>query len=198
MSAMTAIYDTMQFVRAERGRLGADTDRDKIFTARQAVDYGLADHVVHQPGADGGRAGVTACRTGLCPVRQPASSRVGVLRDLQFSGIAVRSDDQHVAPGALDHFGRGPAEDPIRQGAVVDRAEHDEVGAAFFGGEDQRRGGIAVEEEGGCDGRFSALATRTASAKASDAASRPSTWPVRVSPPRVAMFFASVRRDICA
>ncbi len=27
-------------------RLRADTDRDKIFTAQQAVDYGLADHII--------------------------------------------------------------------------------------------------------------------------------------------------------
>jgi len=26
--------------------LRADTDRDKIFTAQQAVDYGLADHII--------------------------------------------------------------------------------------------------------------------------------------------------------
>ena len=26
--------------------LRADTDRDKIFTAHQAVDYGLADHII--------------------------------------------------------------------------------------------------------------------------------------------------------
>jgi ATP-dependent Clp protease protease subunit len=26
--------------------LRADTDRDKIFTAKQAVDYGLADHII--------------------------------------------------------------------------------------------------------------------------------------------------------
>ncbi|WP_181135147.1 ClpP family protease, partial [Pantoea ananatis] len=27
-------------------QLRADTDRDKIFTAQQAVDYGLADHII--------------------------------------------------------------------------------------------------------------------------------------------------------
>jgi ATP-dependent Clp protease, protease subunit len=40
--------------------LRADTDRDRVFTARAALDYGIVDHILGQRFPDAGTSGSSA------------------------------------------------------------------------------------------------------------------------------------------